>query len=132
MCHGARGYDRRRRAGRVAHPLGHARILPYAAAERKCQSSDRLRARLACRREHPADHHPRRRPPSRASCPTRARSPAPRNVLMVVLDDVGFAQLGCFGSGIATPNIDRLAAEGLRYNRFHVTVGLLGRPAPRC
>jgi arylsulfatase len=43
------------------------------------------------------------------------------NVLMVVLDDVGFAQLGCFGSGIATPNIDRLAAEGLRYNRFHVT-----------
>lgn len=43
------------------------------------------------------------------------------NVLVVVLDDVGFAQLGCFGSGIATPNIDRLAAGGLRYNRFHVT-----------
>ncbi len=43
------------------------------------------------------------------------------NVLLVVLDDVGFAQLGCFGSGIATPNIDRLAAGGLRYNRFHVT-----------
>ncbi|GAB3196355.1 hypothetical protein GCM10027062_05460 [Nocardioides hungaricus] len=43
------------------------------------------------------------------------------NVLMVVLDDIGFAQLGCFGSGIATPNIDRLAAGGLRDNRFHVT-----------
>ena len=43
------------------------------------------------------------------------------NVVMIVLDDVGFAQLGCFGSLIATPNIDRLAAEGLRYNRFHVT-----------
>lgn len=43
------------------------------------------------------------------------------NVLLVVLDDVGFAQLGCFGGSIATPNIDRLAAEGLRYNRFHVT-----------
>jgi arylsulfatase len=43
------------------------------------------------------------------------------NVVMVVLDDVGFAQLGCFGGGIDTPNIDRLAAEGLRYNRFHVT-----------
>lgn len=43
------------------------------------------------------------------------------HVLMVVLDDVGFAQLGCFGSGIATPHIDRLAAQGLRYNRFHVT-----------
>ena len=47
--------------------------------------------------------------------------PGAPNVLMVVLDDVGFAQLGCFGSGIATPHIDRLAAEGLRYNRFHVT-----------
>ena len=43
------------------------------------------------------------------------------NVVMVVLDDVGFAQLGPFGGGIATPNIDRLAAAGLRYNRFHVT-----------
>ncbi|CAN5393864.1 arylsulfatase [soil metagenome] len=43
------------------------------------------------------------------------------NVVMVVLDDVGFAQLGCFGGTIATPNIDRLAARGLRYNRFHVT-----------
>jgi arylsulfatase len=43
------------------------------------------------------------------------------NVVFIVLDDVGFAQLGCFGSPIATPNIDRLAATGLRYNRFHVT-----------
>lgn len=43
------------------------------------------------------------------------------NVVVIVLDDVGFAQLGCFGSPIGTPHIDRLAAEGLRYNRFHVT-----------
>jgi arylsulfatase len=43
------------------------------------------------------------------------------NVLIVVLDDVGFAQLGCFGSDIATPNIDRLAAGGLRYSSFHTT-----------
>ncbi|WP_205471019.1 arylsulfatase [Nocardioides sp. SYSU D00038] len=43
------------------------------------------------------------------------------NVLVVVLDDVGFAQLGCFGAGIDTPRIDALAAEGLRYQRFHVT-----------
>ncbi|WP_309648729.1 arylsulfatase [Nocardioides sp.] len=43
------------------------------------------------------------------------------NVVLVVLDDVGFAQLGCFGATIATPHIDRLAAQGLRYNRFHVT-----------
>lgn len=43
------------------------------------------------------------------------------NVVIIVLDDVGFGQLGCFGSPIDTPNIDRLAADGLRYNRFHVT-----------
>ncbi|MEX1006257.1 MAG: arylsulfatase [Acidimicrobiia bacterium] len=47
--------------------------------------------------------------------------PGAPNVVLIVLDDTGFAQLGCFGSGIATPHIDRLAANGLRYNRFHVT-----------
>ncbi|MFC4121922.1 arylsulfatase [Nonomuraea zeae] len=53
----------------------------------------------------------------------RVPRPAPDapNVLAIVLDDTGFAQLGCFGSDIATPNMDRLAAGGLRYNRFHVT-----------
>jgi arylsulfatase len=43
------------------------------------------------------------------------------NILLVVLDDVGFAQLGCYGSPIETPHIDRLAGGGLRYQRFHVT-----------
>lgn len=43
------------------------------------------------------------------------------NVIMVVLDDVGFGQLGCFGSDIATPNIDRLAAGGIRLNDFNTT-----------
>jgi Sulfatase len=45
--------------------------------------------------------------------PLRAAEGAP-NVLIVVLDDTGFGQLGCYGSPIATPNIDRLAAGGLR------------------
>src|SRR5579862_2610194 len=40
---------------------------------------------------------------------------------MIVLDDTGFGHLGAFGSDIATPALDRLAARGLRYNRFHVT-----------
>ncbi|HEX5479308.1 MAG TPA: arylsulfatase, partial [Dehalococcoidia bacterium] len=40
---------------------------------------------------------------------------------MIVLDDTGFAHLGCFGSTIETPNIDRIAAEGLRYTSFHTT-----------
>ena len=43
------------------------------------------------------------------------------NVLLVILDDVGYAQLGCFGSDIATPTFDRLAAGGLRYANFHTT-----------
>src|SRR5262245_32733601 len=56
-----------------------------------------------------------------AFCPLPRPEPGAPNVVMVVLDDLGFAQLGCFGSDIATPAIDRLAAGGLRYNRFHVT-----------
>lgn len=44
------------------------------------------------------------------------------HVVLVVLDDTGFAQLGCFGaSDIETPHVDRLAADGLRMSRFHVT-----------
>jgi arylsulfatase len=43
------------------------------------------------------------------------------NVLLVVLDDVGFAQLGCFGSDIDTPHLDGLAEGGLRYRNFHTT-----------
>jgi arylsulfatase A-like enzyme len=43
------------------------------------------------------------------------------NVLMVVLDDVGFAQIGCFGSDIDTPVLDGLAKNGLRYTNFHTT-----------
>ncbi|HUW03531.1 MAG TPA: arylsulfatase [Acidimicrobiales bacterium] len=52
----------------------------------------------------------------------RPRPPADApNVVLVLLDDTGFAQLGCYGSSIDTPNIDRLAARGLRYNNFHTT-----------
>jgi arylsulfatase len=43
------------------------------------------------------------------------------NVVMIVLDDTGFAHLGCYGSELATPTIDRLAANGLRYTGFHTT-----------
>jgi arylsulfatase len=41
--------------------------------------------------------------------------------VLVVLDDVGFAQLGCFGSDLDTPRMDALAAAGLRYTNFHTT-----------
>ncbi|MEZ5167550.1 MAG: arylsulfatase [Acidimicrobiales bacterium] len=43
------------------------------------------------------------------------------NVVLVVLDDCGFGQLGCFGGVIDTPHIDRLAEGGLRYTNFHTT-----------
>ena len=54
------------------------------------------------------------------SQPQRPPQDAP-NVVVILLDDLGFAQFGCYGSDISTPHIDRLAAGGLRYNRFHVT-----------
>src|SRR5712675_2462805 len=43
------------------------------------------------------------------------------NILVVLFDDVGFSDFGCYGSSIKTPTIDRLAAEGLRYSGFHTT-----------
>src|SRR3954447_21434666 len=51
---------------------------------------------------------------------TRPPAGAP-NVLVVLLDDVGFAASSAFGGAIDTPTADRLAAGGLRYNRFHTT-----------
>src|SRR5579875_504861 len=50
-----------------------------------------------------------------------AMSPPRPNVVVVLLDDVGFSQLGCYGSDIATPAIDRLARHGLRYSNFTTT-----------
>ncbi len=54
----------------------------------------------------------------RAASPYRPDAP---NVVVIVLDDVGFAQLGCYGSDIATPAIDELAAGGVRLTNFHTT-----------
>jgi len=51
---------------------------------------------------------------------TQARAGAP-NVLLVLFDDVGFSDFGCYGSSIKTPTIDRLAGLGLRYTGFHTT-----------
>lgn len=51
--------------------------------------------------------------------PKSAPEGAP-NVLYILLDDTGYAQVGCYGSLIETPNIDALAADGIRYRDFHV------------
>lgn len=42
------------------------------------------------------------------------------NIIYIVLDDMGFSDLGCFGAEVRTPNIDALAADGLIYNNFSV------------
>ncbi len=47
--------------------------------------------------------------------------PAVPNILLVLTDDVGFAASSTFGGPVPTPNLDQLAREGLRYNRFHTT-----------
>lgn len=52
--------------------------------------------------------------------PPHAPAGAP-DVVFIVLDDTGFAQLGCYGSDIATPNIDRLAISGVQFTNFHAT-----------
>ena len=43
------------------------------------------------------------------------------NIVLILIDDAGFGQFGTFGGGVPSPTMDRLAAEGLRYNRFHTT-----------
>jgi arylsulfatase len=53
--------------------------------------------------------------------PVRKPPDGAPNVVLVVLDDVGFAQLGCYGSDIDTPVIDGLAADGIRLTNFHTT-----------
>jgi arylsulfatase A-like enzyme len=47
--------------------------------------------------------------------------PGKPNVLVILTDDMGYSDIGCFGSEIKTPNIDRLASNGLRFTRFYNT-----------
>jgi arylsulfatase len=61
--------------------------------------------------------------------PERARKGAP-NVLFIVIDDTGFGQLGCYGSPINTPNIDKLARNGLLFTNMHTTA--LCSPSRSC
>lgn len=52
--------------------------------------------------------------------PVQAPKGAP-NVVLILLDDTGFGQYATFGGGVPSPTLDKLATEGLRYNRFHTT-----------
>ncbi len=46
------------------------------------------------------------------------------NIVVLFADDMGYSDIGCYGSEISTPNLDRMAAEGLRFSQFYTT--------PRC
>lgn len=51
--------------------------------------------------------------------PALAAKTARPNIILIVADDLGFSDVGCYGGEIRTPNIDRLAAEGLRLTQFY-------------
>jgi arylsulfatase A-like enzyme len=50
---------------------------------------------------------------------SRANAASRPNVIIILADDMGFADLGCYGSEIHTPNIDKMASEGLRFAQFY-------------
>ena len=58
--------------------------------------------------------------PPRFPQPVKAPKDAP-NVVVILLDDTGFGQYSTFGGGVPSPTLDKLAAEGLKFNRFHTT-----------
>ena len=65
-----------------------------------------------------------------ATAPPRFEVKAPKdapNVVIVLIDDIGFGTAGSFGGPIDTPTIDRLAKNGLSYNQFHTTAGPVTR-----
>ena len=54
-----------------------------------------------------------------SSAVTRGQSSKPLNIIVILADDLGYGDVGCFGSSIPTPNIDRMAQEGVRLTRFY-------------
>ena len=55
------------------------------------------------------------------SLPSRAANPTPPNIVVILADDLGYSDLGCYGSEISTPNLDKLAENGLRFSQFYNT-----------
>lgn len=50
-----------------------------------------------------------------------AAPPSQPNIIVILVDDMGFSDIGCYGSEIPTPNLDKLAATGLRFTQFYNT-----------
>ncbi len=57
--------------------------------------------------------------PPAAIAASEAKNPAPPNILLILADDLGYSDLGCYGGEIKTPNLDALAARGLRLTQFY-------------
>jgi arylsulfatase A-like enzyme len=55
------------------------------------------------------------------AAPTIATAATKPNIVLILADDMGYSDIGCFGSEIPTPNLDALAAGGLRFNQFYNT-----------
>ncbi len=55
-----------------------------------------------------------------AAAELHAAAPRP-NIIVVLIDDVGYSDLGCFGGEVQTPNLDKLAADGVRFTQFYNT-----------
>lgn len=54
-----------------------------------------------------------------AGCQPSSTQDTRPNIILIMADDMGYSDIGCFGSEIETPNIDRLASEGIRFTRFY-------------
>ena len=54
-----------------------------------------------------------------ASTESQGKLHKPPNIVLIMADDMGFSDLGCYGSTINTPNLDTLAKNGIRYNQFY-------------
>jgi arylsulfatase A-like enzyme len=60
------------------------------------------------------------------ACTAPSAPKRPPNVILIVADDLGYGDLGCYGSKIPTPNLDRLAQQGARLTDFHVAQAVCG------
>ena len=58
---------------------------------------------------------------SAAAAPPGGQSQDRPNIVVIMTDDLGFSDIGCYGSEIETPNLDALAADGLRFSQFYTT-----------
>ena len=54
-------------------------------------------------------------------CNTSISTNQKPNIILIAADDLGWSDIGCYGSEIKTPNLDRLASEGMRFTQFHNT-----------